>query len=57
MFEYNDRTFEMNTKTKEEAESWVMCLKFLADQKSKEQETATSTRSATYFYTLTNTLG
>jgi hypothetical protein len=46
----------MFTKTKEEAESWVTCLKFLAEQKSKESETATSSRTSSYFFTLQNNL-
>lgn len=54
-FEYNGRTFEMFTKTKEEAEVWVACLKFLSEYKSKEMETSTSVRSASYFHTLINT--
>jgi hypothetical protein len=29
--EYNDRVFEMYTKTKEEADMWVVCLKFLSE--------------------------
>ncbi|CDW71658.1 ph domain containing protein [Stylonychia lemnae] len=55
-FDFNDRNFEMFTKTKEEAGSWVTCLKFLADQKSREQETATSSRSLSYFSSLQNNL-
>lgn len=45
----------MFTKTKEEAEVWVACLKFLSEYKSKEYETSTTVRSASYFHTLINT--
>jgi hypothetical protein len=31
IFDYNERLFEMFTKTKEEAEIWVACLKFLME--------------------------
>lgn len=46
----------MFTKLKEEAELWVASLKTLAERKSREQETATTTRSTSYFHTLQNTL-
>ena len=48
-FDYNERTFELWTKTKEEAQVWVDCLKFLSEHKSKEQETESSTLATTYF--------
>jgi hypothetical protein len=35
-FDYQDRTFEMQTKSKEEADLWVACLGFLAKQKIRE---------------------
>lgn len=47
----------MFTKTNEEAEMWLTCLKFLSELKSKELETATSSRGSSYFHTLTNNLG
>ena len=34
---------------------WLTCLKFLSELKGRELETATSTRSSSYFHTLTNT--
>lgn len=46
----------MSTKLKEETELWVACLKFLSDLKHREMETMTSSRSSSYFNTLTNTL-
>lgn len=46
----------MFTKLKEETELWVASLKFLSERKSREQETATTTRSTSYFHTLQNTL-
>ena len=54
-FEYNERNFEMFTKTAEEAEVWVTCLKFLSEQKSKDLETATSSQATTYFHTFNAT--
>jgi len=46
----------MYTKTKEEAVIWVNCLQFLSDYKAKELETATSSRSFSYFHSLSNTM-
>jgi hypothetical protein len=55
-FEYNERNFEFQTETKQEAEVWVNCLKMLSEHKSKEQETATSARSVSYFNNLSSNL-
>ena len=55
-FFYCNRKFEFYTKTREQTSIWVTCLELLKELKSAELETATSSRSMSYFNNLANTM-
>mmetsp|Transcript_12752 Transcript_12752/g.12630 ORF Transcript_12752/g.12630 Transcript_12752/m.12630 type:complete len:138 (+) Transcript_12752:243-656(+) len=56
VFDYNERTFEFQPDTGNEAELWVKSLKILKQIMFNEQETAASSRCNSYFQSLKGNL-